>query len=65
LSNQSGILDRSATWPQFIRERIHSTYTYFGAGLGVTAASAYGVTRSPALMNLVARNSIWVKDSQQ
>ena len=34
LSNQSGIVDRSAVWPQFIRDRISTTYEYFGAALG-------------------------------
>ena len=34
LSNQSGIVDRSAVWPQFIRDRVSTTYEYFGAALG-------------------------------
>lgn len=41
-----------------MRERIHSTYKYFGAGLGITAASALAVARSPTLMNLAMKNSI-------
>lgn len=59
LSNDVGILDKSHAWPQYVRDRIQSTYLYFGGGLGVTAASAVAVARTPALMNLMMRNS-WV-----
>ena len=31
------------------------TYAYFGASIGLTAASAVGVFRTPALMNIVSR----------
>lgn len=58
ISKESGFLDRSSLWPQYVRERIHSTYKYFGAGLGITAASALAVARSPTLMNLAMKNSI-------
>ena len=34
LSNEAGIIDRSAVWPQHIRDRVRSTYEYFGATLG-------------------------------
>ena len=57
LSNDVGILDKSHAWPQYVRDRIHSTYLYFGGGLGVTAASAVAVARTPALMNLMMKNS--------
>jgi hypothetical protein len=60
LSNKSGILERTAMWPQYIRDRVHSTYKYFGASIGLTAASAYAISRSPVLMELVSRNSIMV-----
>lgn len=58
LSNQSGFLERSAIWPEYVRQRIRSTYEYFGTGLGITAASALAVSRTPALMNLAMRNSM-------
>jgi growth hormone-inducible transmembrane protein len=60
LSKQSGILDRASVWPQYVRDRIRSTYSYFGASLGITAASAWAVARSPTIMNLVMRNSMLV-----
>lgn len=58
LSNQSGFIERAGLWPQYVRDRVHSTYSYFGAGLGITASAAYAFTRSPALMNLAMRNSM-------
>lgn len=38
-----------------MRDRIHSTYAYFGGSVAITAASAVAVFRSPVLMNLFAR----------
>ncbi len=57
-SNQSGILERSGIWPQYVRDRISSTFSYLGGGLGITAAGAYAVSRSPTLMNLAMKNSM-------
>ncbi|CAF0803147.1 unnamed protein product [Brachionus calyciflorus] len=57
-SKQTGFIDRASLWPQYVKERIQTTYQYFGAGLGVTAASAMAVARSPTLMNLAMKNSI-------
>lgn len=59
-SNQAGILDKSKLWPQLVRDRIKSTYTYVGASLGATALSAMAILRSPTLMNLAMRNTIAV-----
>lgn len=46
-------------WPEYVRERIHSTYAYFGGSVAITAASAAAVFRSPALLNLISRTG-WV-----
>lgn len=46
-------------WPQYVRERIHDTYAYFGGSVAITAATAAAVFRSPALMNIFARTG-WV-----
>lgn len=46
-------------WPDYVRERIHSTYAYFGGSVAITAASAAAIFRSPALLNLMSRNG-WV-----
>ena len=55
LSNEPGAIDRQIMWPQYVKDRVRDTYLYFGASLGVTAATAASVFRSPALMNIVAR----------
>ncbi len=47
-------------WPQYVRDRIHTTYAYFGSGLGITAASAMAAFRSPLLMRMMTRNSLMV-----
>lgn len=57
LSNEVGTLETSRIWPQYVRNRIHDTYMYFGSSLVITAASAVAAFRSPVMMNLVARNS--------
>ena len=59
LSNQSGAVERSMMWPEHVRQRIRDTYAYFGASIGITAATAAGVFRTPALLNVVARGG-WV-----
>lgn len=42
-------------WPEFVKQRIQDTYMYFGASIGISAASAAAVFRTPALINLVSR----------
>uniref|UniRef100_A0A8D0KW59 Growth hormone inducible transmembrane protein n=1 Tax=Strix occidentalis caurina TaxID=311401 RepID=A0A8D0KW59_STROC len=44
-------------WPQYVKDRIHSTYMYFAGSIGLTALSAVAVSRSPALMSLMTRGS--------
>lgn len=46
-------------WPQYVRDRVHDTYLYFGSSVAITAASAAAVFRTPALLNLFARTG-WV-----
>lgn len=48
--------EQSHMWPQYVKDRIKATYLYFGSSIAVTAASAAAAFRSPAVMNLVARN---------
>jgi len=45
-------------WPEYVRERIRSTYMYFGGSVVVTAASAVLASRSPVLMRLMMQNSL-------
>lgn len=43
-------------WPKYVKDRIKATYGYIAGSIVVTAGSAYTVFRTPALLNLVARN---------
>jgi len=45
-------------WPEHVRQRIRDTYGYFGASIGITAVTAAGVFRTPALLNIVARGGL-------
>ncbi|CAJ0949098.1 unnamed protein product [Ranitomeya imitator] len=44
-------------WPEYVKDRIRSTYMYFAGSIGLTALSAVAVSRSPALMSLMMRGS--------
>ncbi|KAG8187465.1 hypothetical protein JTE90_009534 [Oedothorax gibbosus] len=57
LSSQPGAVEKSMIWPQHVKDRIKSTYAYFGGSMIITAASAYAVSQSPKLLNLMMRNS--------
>jgi len=56
LSSEAGALEKSAIWPQYVKDRIKTTYMYFGGSLAVTAASAMAAFQSPAVMRIVTRN---------
>ncbi|OQV12820.1 Growth hormone-inducible transmembrane protein [Hypsibius exemplaris] len=56
MSRQASILDQAMMWPQYVQERIRSTYSYLGVTLGVTAGSAYLVAKSPQIMNMMMRS---------
>jgi len=58
LSNSAGAADRAMLWPEHVRQRIRDTYGYFGASIGITAVTAAGVFRTPALLNIVARGGL-------
>lgn len=59
LSSSTGAIDHVALWPEHVKQRIRSTYMYFGASIISSAAAAVLCLRSPAVMNLVMRQS-WV-----
>lgn len=59
LSNEIGAIDKAYIWPEYVRDRIRTTYAYFGGSIMITAASAMSVFQSRALMNLLMKNS-WV-----
>ena len=57
------IIPFSRGWDQQVRDRIRSTYFYFGSGIVVTAAAAAAIFRSPRLLALASQNSIVVSDT--
>ncbi|GFY74623.1 growth hormone-inducible transmembrane protein [Trichonephila inaurata madagascariensis] len=57
LSSQPGAIEKSMIWPQYVKDRIRATYAYFGGSIAITAASAFVVSQSPKLLNLMMRNS--------
>jgi len=58
LSNEVGAVDKAVMWSQETKNRIRDTYAYFGASLGLTAATAVGIFRTPALFNIVASGGL-------
>lgn len=58
MSNVEGALERSVLWPQYVKDRIQSTYAHLGGGLAISAAAAYGALNSPALMRFVSQGSL-------
>uniref|UniRef100_A0A674CQT7 Growth hormone inducible transmembrane protein n=1 Tax=Salmo trutta TaxID=8032 RepID=A0A674CQT7_SALTR len=57
MSNEIGAIERAVIWPQYVKDRIHSTYMYFAGSVGMTALSAVAVSRTPALMGVMMRGS--------
>uniref|UniRef100_A0A8D0DUV3 Growth hormone inducible transmembrane protein n=1 Tax=Salvator merianae TaxID=96440 RepID=A0A8D0DUV3_SALMN len=57
MSNEIGAIEKAIIWPQYVKDRIRSTYMYFAGSIGLTAMSAVLVSRSPALMGLMMRGS--------
>lgn len=56
LSNELGAVDKARFWPEEVRSKIRSTYLYFTGSLGITAVSAYGISRSRAVHTLMNAN---------
>lgn len=48
-------------WPDYVKDRIKTTYLYFGGSLAITAASAVAAFRSPMILRLVANNGFMVR----
>ncbi|XP_065212474.1 growth hormone-inducible transmembrane protein-like [Planococcus citri] len=58
LSNQSGIIEQSILWPQYVRDRVRATYLYFGSSIVVTVASAVATFKTPSLLNIASKGSL-------
>jgi len=52
-------------WPQFVRDRIQSTYAFFGGSCVLTAAAAAATFRSHRLLELASRGGILVSPLAQ
>lgn len=57
MSSEIGAIEKAAIWPQYVRDRIHSTYLYFAGSVGLTALSAVAISRTPVLMGIMMSNS--------
>ena len=47
-------------WSTEVRQRINSTYSYFSAGIGMTAVSAYVASRAQSVMRFMLTRPILV-----
>lgn len=56
-SAEPGVLENSMVWPQYVRDRIQTTYLYFGSSIALTAGSAVAAFRSPVMMRMLTKNS--------
>jgi len=59
LSSATGAIDHAQLWPQYVKDRIRSTYFYFGGSIAASALTAAACLRSPAMMNIVMRQG-WI-----
>lgn len=57
-SKEISALDKRAFWSDEVKQRIRTTYFYFGASVGLTAATAVAIARTPALMNIAMKSSM-------
>ncbi|XP_047145303.1 growth hormone-inducible transmembrane protein isoform X1 [Hydra vulgaris] len=53
LSNEVGAIDVARFWPEEMRARVKSTYLYFTGSLGLTAVSAFYMSRTQAIYRMM------------
>lgn len=58
MSNVEGAIDRSVLWPQYVKDRIQSTYAHLGIGFGISGAAAYATFRSPTMIRFFSGGSV-------
>ncbi|VDM61993.1 unnamed protein product [Angiostrongylus costaricensis] len=58
VSKEQSILQASALWPTYVRERLSSTYSYLAGSLAMTAASGVAASRNAAIMRLTQSGGI-------
>lgn len=57
-NGDASALDRAVLWPEFVRDRIKSTYAHLGVGFAVSVGAAYATFKSPVLMRFFSSGSI-------
>lgn len=60
LSNEVGAIDTASFWPPQMKEMVRSTYMYFAGGLGVTAVSAYQISKSRLVQRIMTASPMMV-----
>jgi FtsH-binding integral membrane protein len=58
--NAESALARSALWPDYVRERLNTTYAYLAGSLSLTAAAGMAAARSPAILAMTSGPSLFV-----
>jgi FtsH-binding integral membrane protein len=58
MSKGMSALDRSAVWPEYVRQRLHHTYAYLAGGLALTAGAGMAAARSPAILSMMSGGGI-------
>lgn len=58
LSSATGAIDHAALWPEYVKERIRTTYMYFGGSIAISTATAAAIFRSPSIMRFVSSGGI-------
>lgn len=56
--DENSHIKTTAFWPNYVKERINGTFGYCLGGLAVTTAAATATLQSPALLAMVASNSM-------
>uniref|UniRef100_A0A0N5C1V2 Growth hormone-inducible transmembrane protein n=1 Tax=Strongyloides papillosus TaxID=174720 RepID=A0A0N5C1V2_STREA len=55
LNQKQSLTQASYLWPQYVRDRLKSTYGYLFGSLAITSLSSYAAFRIPALLEFAAR----------
>lgn len=58
MANVEGALERSMLWPQYVKDRIQSTYAHLGGGIIISGAAAYATMNSPTVMRFLSQGSM-------
>ncbi|BHF82324.1 hypothetical protein SprV_0802546100 [Sparganum proliferum] len=57
-STSLSAFDRAAVWPDYVRQRIHSTYAYLAGGAAVAGASAVALARNASFVRVMTSGGL-------